>query len=150
MRTIRMKHGGFNPRQRQDGRTWPPFNGTIAVGDEEALDLVTAGIAVYEEDEPVPVHDGFDTLKVMLPGYREPEPEQEDEFEDDEKDEEDAEDETVAGQEEPGTRDASVKRPYGNARKDVWVKYAISQGELPESARAMTKEELLQEYGTSI
>lgn len=142
MRTVRMKHGGFNPRMRQDGRVWPPYNGTISVGDEEAADLVTAGIAVYEEDEPVPEHAGFDTLRVMLPGYREPEPEPEDSYEDDAE-----EDEELPVQDE---KRSSEKRPYTSASKEAWTRYAVAQGEPEKSALTMTKSDLIGKYGPSL
>jgi hypothetical protein len=48
---------------------------------------------------------------------------------------------------EPAHEPEPVKRPYGNAAKSEWAAYAISCGADEDEAKAMTKVQLMAEYG---
>lgn len=53
-----------------------------------------------------------------------------------------ADDEKSAGSPEEGTR-----KPSASAPKGKWIEFAISKGETPEAAEAMTKDALVEKYG---
>jgi hypothetical protein len=110
--------------------------------DEEAAKYVNQGNAVYLEDEPEPVTEGFAPLKKWVEdydpaldsdNYKEEDPELT-EYEADERDEE----------------SAGPKRPPTYAPKPKWVEYAITQGEDPDVAERMTKADLVSKYGASL
>jgi hypothetical protein len=144
-RAVRMKHSMQGVRLAQQV-PWPPYNGILRTNAEEAELLVNAGWAVYLEDEPEAVHEGYKAIMPLIDGYVEPAAIP--------RHEELAEPVTavgeVSGKEYTFGDPAEVKRPYTNARKDVWIDYAISQGEDEMTAGNMSKEDLIQKWGASI
>jgi hypothetical protein len=61
-------------------------------------------------------------------------------------------DEVRTEEDQPPTEPEPVKRPYGNAPKSAWVRYAASvDPELSEErAEDMTKADLMSKYGTRL
>lgn len=61
-------------------------------------------------------------------------------------------DETREAENQPPTEPEEVKRPYGNAPKSAWIRYAVSiDSELSEErAEDMTKADLMSKYGSRL
>lgn len=142
---------------RYDGRPWPAIHETIHVPEWEAMELVRARHAVYEED----------------PVLAEPAPEAPPAQEDfgGEASASDSGGE-VSGSDsggatstaevtvtddgsgaEPGSEvpeGGDVARPAVNQPKAAWVAWAVAQGADPVAAEAMTKADLMSEYGSRL
>lgn len=138
-RKVRMKFSFQGTRG--DGKPWPAYNEVLETDDEGADWLVRSDYAVYLDDEPEPLEQGFAPLRKFSEDYDpalDPENvvhvgvEDEDNLEPDE-------DET------PGP-----KRPYTTAKKEDWIAYAVAQGEDPDVAERMTKADLISKYGATL
>lgn len=144
MRSVRLKFS-FEGYRYPGGPKWPPFNGVLETGDEEAARFVEAGWAVYLEDEPEPVIDGMDRVLRQHSPYYEPSLDPDNREQD-----ADGFNEELEPDELLEELDAAIKRPYTNASKAAWIEYATSQGEDPETAEAMSKADLISKYGASL
>jgi hypothetical protein len=159
---------------RWDGRDWPLANGEIEVPEWEARDLIAGGLAVPASggagDSAVPAPQGEvpahpepgagasaaaepEPAPSQLPGTPpEPDPVLPPEVS------------PVAGvspvaeaaaiaeatqmpEPDPPPEEVPASPPAPNDVKQHWIDYAVTQGENPDTAMAMTKADLMSKYG---
>ena len=122
IRMVQERTGG-----RWDGRPWPPVGGTIDVIDEEGAAICAAGWAVPVVTEKRKTETPEDTLKVSEE-TREAPPE-------------------PVAPSRPAAASASSP-PAVNDPKSAWVAHAVSRGAQAAYAETLTKQQLIERYGT--
>lgn len=151
---------------RHDGREWPPAGETIEVPDWEATDLIRAGVALPgatqaapspppepAEPEPASVPEPVPELdpgQLVSPadtaaGASAPPAGDQEET-----------GQTAEGATEPAIPEAEPSEaadetpavaPAPSAPKQAWIEYAVSRGADEDTARSMTKADLMSRYG---
>lgn len=144
---------------RHDGRNWPEYLDIIDVPQWEADQLIAEG---HAELPDAPVRNrGYSVLKAPDPDYEAhlKRADGEDQTEEDiryahhadPKEREDLDnddfDNDFDGNDSDNDVTTEVNRPYTNATKAEWVKYAVYLGSDEQEAKSMTKNALIEEYG---
>lgn len=152
---------------RHDGKKWPGYKGLLDVSDEEARGLIADGIAESAEDPEL--DRGYDVLRAPSADYEKDlkrlDGESRDDSElfhadgrrdphatglvdeDEDGDAQDDDDDFDRNDAPEVPVPSEVKKPYGNAKKDEWIAYAVSQGARRSDISEMTKAMLVDLYG---
>jgi hypothetical protein len=149
---------------RADGRIWPPANGLVEVPDAEGADLVRGAMAWPGDNFAA---ERLEEMGVVVPDYVGEPPADAEPAADGEPAAGEAEPSEAAGppdaeagteaaadgeaeagpQSPPAADDPALLMPAPHDIKQRWIDYAVSQGEDPETARDMTKADLMSKYG---
>jgi len=117
MMWIRMRY--YISGGRADGSQWPDVGGLLEVSDDEGQDLITAQVA--DRAQAPPQEEPAKSVLVSAP-------------------------EEVQPEEVPAMEESSGA-PSPSAPKSEWTDWAVRQGEVPATAAAMTKSDLMSKYG---
>jgi len=143
---------------RHDGQEWPGYLDTIDVPQWEADQLIAEGHAVLPDD--VLLDRGYDVLKVAAVDYesylKRADGEEEEandpryvhHVSEEEESVADFDNDFETDDFDSEVSEPEVKRPYANANKDEWVKYAVYLGADEKESKAMTKNALIEKFGS--